>query len=136
MRGGGGKGRGRGGKEWGGGVAGGSLWRRRLELMLQEGQGIGSGNGAAEHALGSAFTGVGIKTNDLHERRIQREVDPRLNHGGTRYPLGFHVLYGLGRAEIREKSRQRLQPHSRRDHAIVVAGDSEDRAVDVTGGIV
>jgi hypothetical protein len=89
-----------------------------------------------DHALRAAFTGIGIQTDELDEGRVQREVNPRLIHGGAHRALAVRIQRGRRRTEVGDKRAQRFGRLSREDDSVMIAGNGEDGSVVVAVRIV
>ena len=70
---------------------------------------------------------VGIEGDDAHERSFESVEHPGLNLGGARETAGLGLDLEFGRAEIVEERGERDGVRARRDHAVVIAGDGDDR---------
>ena len=84
------------------------------------------------------FEAVAVHAEDAHERRLEREVDAGLHLGRAHELARFRraVWRFAGRAEVLEKCVECHRLSVRRYHAVVVAGDREDRRGVVAIGLV
>ena len=106
------------------------------QLLLQEGQLGGSDLCSGQYSRRRALADVRIQPDDLHERRVEGEIDPRLDHGGARVALRIGIVRGLAGAEIVDEALQGRLLQLGRNHPVMIAGNPQDRPIVVAVRIV